>query len=259
MTINHIEAFNDFFGKSIRHEYTSGRNQQNDYNVHNNSPFDNKSLRCHFKKRDYPVQIAETIYQHDCSFHLTNMTAGDVAYLFRNNNYNYDVVEQVMKGLFELGQSFSFYTHMEPIKNIELENNFHKHGIQKAVIVPVVTKLTLSTILADKSANGKPTKKTAVSHLDFLVSDNNEIHPVLSLAIPYSVSKFTRISINLDSSKRTEQINHIPAILKNFEMLLIEHLDYVLTRFLKIKKTELANMTTEEKKNYLPVIEMAKI
>lgn len=257
--INHIEAFSDFFGKSIRPEYTTVRNERGDYHVMNNSPFDNKILRCHFKKCAFPVTVAETIYNHDCSFHLTNMSDGDVSYLFRDNNYNYDVVEQIINGLFKLGQDFSFYTEMSPIQNIKLENNFNKNGIQKAVFVPTVTKLALSTVLADKNASGKPTKKTAIVHLAFMISDDNEIHPVLNLAIPYSVSKFTRFSIHLHPSKRDEQIKHIPIILKEFENLLIGHLDFVLTKFLKIKKNELSKMTLKDKKNYLPVIEMARI
>lgn len=256
--IKHIEAFSDFFGKSIRPEYTTIRNERGDYHVMNNSPFDNKILRCHFKKCAFPVTIAETIYNNDCSFHLTNMSEGDVAYLFRDNNYNYDVAEQIINGLFKLGQDFSFYTEMSTIQNIKLENNFYKNGIQKAVFVPVVTKLTLSAVLADKNVAGKPTKKTAVVHLAFMVSDTNELHPVLNLAIPYSVSKFVRIPIHLHPSKRDEQIKNIPVILKDFEDLLIAHLDFVLTRFLKIKKNELSTMTLEEKKNYLPVIEMAR-
>jgi hypothetical protein len=257
--IKHIEAFNDFFGKSIRSEYSTVRNERGDYHVMNTSPFDNKIIRCHFKKFAYPVTIAETIYKNNCSFHLTNMSDVDVSYIFRDNDYNYDVVEKVINALFKLGQEFSFYTEMSPIQNIKLENNFNKNGIQKAVIVPTVTKLTLSSILADKSASGKPTKKTAIVHLAFMVSDDNQLHPVLELAIPYSVSKFTRFLIHLHPSKRDEQIKHIPVILKEFENLLITHLDFVLTKFLKIKKNELDTMTLEDKKNYLPVIEMSRI
>lgn len=255
----YIDAFHDFFGKAIHTEYTSISSVKVGCDIINKLELANKSISGRFEENNFPLKVAETQYYTSCTFTLSKLTDSNIDYLFRNNDYNYDLVTKIINDLFNIGQSFGFYTEMTPIKNFEIKDYFSKIISSRKTVAPTVTKLKLSTVLSDKSTNGKLTKKTAVLLLEFKLSEDNELHPVLCLSMPYSISNFTRIYIHLHPSKRTEQINQMPIIIQEFEELLIKQLDFVLNRTLKIKKEELKNLTLAEKRNYLTVIEMSKI
>lgn len=254
----YIDAFHNFFGKSVHAEYTTCTRSGDGYTITNQSPVENKSITGIFSKCSQSIKISETNYDTSCRFQLRNMSDAELEYLFRDNNYNYDLVKKMIDDLFEIGQNFKFFTEMTPIKNFELKDSYNKQITYRSESIQTATKITLSSIVANKNIQGKPTKKTSFFHLGFYLSEENEIHPILTLIISYSTTKYVRFDINLHPSKRDELISSISNMLNEFEGLLIKQLDFVLNKTLKIKKDELQTLTLEEKKNYLSVVDMVK-
>lgn len=254
----YTDAFHNFFGKAVHPEYTTCTRSRDSYVITNQTPIGCESITGIFFRQNEAIKVVETHYDTSCRFQLRHISDGDLGYLFRDNNYNYDVAKKLVYDLFEIGKKFKFFTEMTPIKDLEIKDNYNKETLYRYESIQTVTKITLSSIVAGKNQQGKATKKTAIFHLGFYLSEENELHPILLLTIPYSGTKFVRFSVNLHSSKRDELVSSIPAMLTEFEGLLMEQLEFVLNRTLKIKKDEIKKLTFEEKKNYLPVVEMVK-
>lgn len=255
----YTDAFHNFLGKTVKPEHTTCTHSGDSYVITNQAPVECQSITGVFFRQVQSIKVAETDYDTSCRFQLRHVSDSELEYLFQDNNYNYDLAKKLVDDLFKIGQKFKFFTEMTPIKNLKIKDNYNKEALSRYESIQTATKITLSSIVAGKNQQDKPTKKTAIFHLGFYLSEDNELHPVLTLSLSYSTTKYVRFDINLHPSKRDELIASIPAMLDEFEELLIEQLDFILNRTLKIKKNELTKLTLEEKKNYLPVVEMVKI
>lgn len=200
----------------------------------------------------------QEIYSNHCQ-----ITTRDVPYellkdIFEAQNYNYEVVEKVMNDCFEIGRSFSFFNTMQEIKNIKLHDSFDYSFGEPRITVKNVSKLNLASFLKSKN-DGKPLNKVASHRVEFFVSNDNEIHPILFLTIPYCSSSSFTIKIYLHPSQKESQLDSLELQINDFKTLLEDHLDFLLNKRIKLTKDEIAYLTLEEKLNYIPILEMNSI
>ena len=255
------KAFHHFLGKMINPDYTRIESGMADNLTHilRNDNFPNrKAISGVFIQHATLEKIGDTYYDTSCRFQFQNIPNDDLIKIFNNNNYNYSVIKEILMELFKIGKEFKFFTEITPIINYNISDSYDKGVYYTSESVRTLTKITLSSLIATKTPNGKEKKKTAFSHLGFKLSTDNRIHPVLNVFIPYTMNKAMSISINLHPSKKEEMINTVPSILNEFKILLTEHIDILLNKSLKLKKSDIIKLTLEEKMSYLPLIEMVK-
>jgi hypothetical protein len=177
--------------------------------------------------------------------------------IFNNQNYNYDLVDTIINELFTIGESFSFYKDMSPIQNINIENTLNLDQFGQST-PKNVTKITLASFLKDKRAGSQPIKRMARQSIKFKLFDDN-ICPIMELIIPYSNTDYFHSMIHLHPAMKDKQIDKIEELKANFTAQLEEQLEIVLNKKLKISKNDIKNMTLQEKRNYIPVLEMLTV
>lgn len=252
---NYVEIFDDFFGR--KPFATEGHIDKTETKTNYGYDIMSIFVSCNFHKVN--VNIISKPYSYTCNIAFKNLSINHVKELFDAKNYNYDLIDETIKELFKIGQSYNFYREMAPIKNNRLEDSFMSNGYPRGNISKNMTKLTLSGFLTDKYTDENPLKKVAKQHINFYLSENNEIHPVMTLFFPYSSTADYLCQFNLHPSARDAQIKHLNKIKQEFTAHLEDQLDTVLKRKLKFKKSDLLTMTTQDKLNYIPVVEMARI
>lgn len=255
------KAFHHFLGKMLNPAYTrieSGLTDNLTHILKNDNLPNRKAISCVFTHHATLEKVGETYYDTSCRFQFQNMPSDDITKIFNNNNYNYDLIQQILTKLLKIGQEFKFFTEMTPIINYNISDSYNKGVYYSSESVRSLTKITLTSLIAAKTPNGHEKKKIVVYHLGFKVSVNNRIEPVVSLSIPYTMNKLMMVSINLHPSKKEEMIKTIPSILNDFRILLTEHIDILLNKSLKLKKADILKLTLEEKMSYLPLVEMVK-
>jgi hypothetical protein len=252
---NYVEIFNDFFGQKpfSTEDHIDKTETKTIYGYDIMSLF----VSCRFHKVN--VNIMSKPYSCTCNISFKNLSKQPVKELFDAKNYNYDLIDKTINELFKIGKSYNFYKGMTPIKNNRLEDSFMRNGYPRGNSSKNLTKLTLSGFLTDKYTDDNPLKKISKQHLNFYLSENNEIFPIITLFFPYSSTADFICFINLHPSQRELQIKNLIQIKKDFTAELEEQLNTVLKRKLKLKKEDLITMTTQEKLNYIPVIEMTRI
>lgn len=259
---DYIIAFNDFFSNKIDgNKLMQTKNGGSFEAISVFEATNKKNNDSHINGTFYPRanKIDETGYNDTCELRLHNISNTLLKELFNNKNYNYSLIEDIINELFNIGKSFGFYKEMTPINNIRIEEQFDNRAYERRINTKNITKLTLASFLTDKFNDSNPKKKVAKVYMRFLVSDENELHPVLTLFLPYSVSYDFVVNLQLHPSKKNEQLIAFEDIKKNFKIKLEEQLNSVLKRNLKIKKEEIDDMTLQNKLNYIPVIEMNRI
>jgi hypothetical protein len=255
------KAFHHFLGKMLNPAYTRIESGMTDSLTHilKNDNFPNrKAISCIFTHHAKLDKIGETYYDTSCKFQFQNMPSDDLTMLFNNNNYNYNIVQQILMDLLKTGQEFKFFTKMVPVINFKISDSYNKGVYYSSESVRTLTKITLASMISAKTPNGHEKKKTVFYHLGFKLSVDNKIEPVLSITMPYTMNKAMTVSINLHPSKKEEMIKTIPLILNDFKLLLTEHIDTLLNKSLKLKKADILTLTLEEKMSYLPLVEMVK-
>lgn len=256
---NYIEAFNNLFGKRSFANEVGLTETKTDYS----HEIVNLFTVCRFYMVN--VNIMSKPYNYGCSIAFKNLTKPYIKELFDAQNYNYDLIEETINELFKIGKLFNFYREMAPVKNIRLDDSFREsesfrsNNISSSNISKNITKLTISGFLTDKYTDANPLKKISKQHINFYVSETNEIHPIMTLFFPYSSTADFICQFNLHPTERDSQIKKLAEIKRDFTAHLEVQLDTVLKRKLKFKKDDLLKMTTQEKLNYIPVVEMSKI
>lgn len=252
---NYIKIFDSFFDREPF--YTKG--DDNKIITKTNVSFDITTLFAIGSFQETNVNIISKPYNYTFNIYFKNLLKPHVKEFFDEKNYSYDLLDQTIQELFKIGEKYSFYREMTTISNNRVEDSFMQNGYPRKSSLKSLTKISLSGFLTDKYTNDKPLKKVAQQHVNFYLSENGEIHPIMTLFLPYSSSANFLCSINLHPSQRESQIKHLKQIKKEFTEHLIEHFDNLLKRKLKLKKEELSQMTIKEKLNYIPVIEMSRI
>lgn len=257
------KAFHHFMGKMINPVYTRIENSMAtaDNLIHlvkNDNLPDRKAISCVFTQHAKLEKVGETYYDTSCKFQLQNMRSEDIIKIFSNNTYNYELVQQVVMDLIKIGQEFKFFTTFTPVNDFKISDSYRQGFYYISESVKAATKISLSTAIATKTPNGHEKKKTLVYRLEFKLSEDNRLHPVLNLSLPYTMNKYMMVAINLHPSKKDEMINSIPSILNDFKALLTEHIDVLLNKSLKLKKADILKLTLDEKMSYLPLVEMVK-
>lgn len=177
--------------------------------------------------------------------------------IFNNETYNYDWVKLVINELFTIGQSFGFYKKMSTIKNIRIEESLGQNNCGMPVLKNI-SKLTLADFLTDKKAENQPINKMIRQSIKYKCIGDN-ICPIMELIVPYSNTGYFTVMIHLHPSMKDKQINKIEELKANFTVQLEEQLEIVLNKKLKISKNDIKNMTLQEKRNYIPVLEMLTV
>jgi len=251
------KSFNDLFKyKKLNLNWTYGVvNHQSAhlYGFHVNS---------WFTKSPDPIIINENAYNFTYNFHLKNLTNSEIKVFFDGQNYNYDLVNSLLYEFFNIGKSFNIYRDMTDVKNIPVENLLRKlkgrDPIYAFDYTKDVTKITLSSIFINKKQPDKPLKKMARYHLDFYLGEDSKIHPIMTLYMPYSDTNEFELKIDLHPATKNSQHNYIEKYKKDFKSALETKIDNTLKRRLKMKKDDLLKMTTEDKINYVQVLEMIR-
>lgn len=177
--------------------------------------------------------------------------------IFNNQNYNYDLVETIINELFTIGKSFSFYKDISTIKNVNIEGTLNLDQFGQST-PKNVTKLTLAPFLKDTRAGSQPIKRMARQSIKFKLFDDN-ICPIMELIMPYSNTDYFHAMIHLHPSMKDKQIEKIEELKESFRTQLEEQLEIVLNKKLKISKDDIKKMTLQEKRNYIPVLEMLTV
>lgn len=215
-----------------------------------------------FTKQITPTIINNKLYEFTYHFYLKHLTKEEVKVFFDGQNYNYDLVINTLTELFDIGKNFNIYRNMTPIKNLTIENLLKKnndpHPKFSFSSTKDINKLTLSSIFINKK-NDKQLKKMTRYHLGFYLGEASQIHPIMTVFIPYTNNAEFKFAINLHPAEKESQIRIIENIKEEFKKELEKKLENLLRRRLKFKKDDLLRMTTDDKINYVPVLEMMKV
>jgi len=252
---NYVEIFDNFFGTPSF--CINGKIDKTETITNYGCDIMSLFISCRFHRVN--VDIMSKSYDYSCNINFKNINKPEVKELFDTKNYNYDLIDETINELFKIGQLYNFYRAMTPIKNNRLEDAFISNGYPRGNSSKNLNKVTLSGFLTDKYTDENPLKKVSKQHLNFYLSEKNEIHPIMTLFFPYSSTADFLCFINLHPSQRDAQTKELTQIKKEFTAALEEQLNTVLKRKLKLKKEDLLTMTTQEKLNHIPVIEMLRI
>lgn len=254
------EAFNKLIAKKtpenriiyrqhgIQHEFVSV-----------NEPEDKSKFNYYINVSFYPSNDTSLeSYKTNCQIRTRDVPYALLKDIFEAQNYNYELVEKAMNDCFKIGKSFSFFNSMQDINNIKLQDSFDYSFDEPRITVKNVSKLNLASFLKPRN-DGKQLNKVASHRVEFFVGDDNEIHPILYLTIPYCSSSSFMIKIYLHPSKKESQLDNLELQINDFKKLLECHLDFLLNKRIKLAKNEISCLTLAEKLNYIPILEMHSI
>lgn len=190
---------------------------------------------------------------------FTNISDKEFNKIIDDQHYNHTLVEDIVKELFNIGKEFEFYQEMAPIKNIKVNEAFTNNYDERYVSSKNITKVKLATFLKEKGQSVKSLNKVIYYNLNFLITDDNELHPIMHLFVPYCSSYNFVTYINLHPSQKENQLKIFEELKKEVNIKLEQHLDGLLNRSLKMKKDEISGMTLKDKLSYIPVLEMNRI
>lgn len=198
-------------------------------------------------------------YTEICDIRLTNMPDRYFDEMIDSQNYNHPLVTEIIKEIFNIGKRFEFYQEISPIKNIKISEAFTNNGDERYVSLKNIAKVKLSTFLKEKGSSIKTLNKFIYYNIQFLINDDNEIHPIMYLFVPYCSSYNFMTTINLHHSQKENQLKMLEELKNEVTIKFEQHLDGLLNRSLKIKKDEIVNMSLNDKLSYITVLEMNKI
>lgn len=224
-----------------------------------NEPEDKSKFNYYINVSFYPdKKTSQESYDTHCQIRTRDVPYELLKDIFEAQNYNYELVEKAMVDCFKVGQSFSFFNSMQEIKNIKLHDSFDYGFDEPRITVKNVSKSNLASFLKPRN-DGKPLNKVASHRVEFFVSDDNEIHPILYLTIPYCSSSSFMVKIYLHPSQKESQLENLELQINDFKKLLEDHLDFLLNKRMKLTRDEISRLTLEEKLNYIPILEMNSI
>lgn len=217
------------------------------------------------KGKNFPESYVTAYFYHDpktykhtiLDIKCINIPKRIIKELFNNEDYNYDLVKNIIDELFEIGQSFGFYKNMSSIKNIRIEESISQYNFGMTELKNV-TKLTISDFLKDVRAGSQPIKKMLRQSIRYKCIDNN-ICPLIELMIPYSNTAYFHTVVHLHPSMKDIQMAKMDELKGYFKSQLEDQLDVVLKRKIKIHENDLRKMSLQEKLNYVPVLEMLTV
>lgn len=212
-----------------------------------------------FKFNKSNTKVADQLYQYECTIIGVDVDSVMLKDFFDVQNYNYKAIDDTVNALYEIGKYFGFYKEMTDFKYKKIEDLYTPYKKIFYLEQKHLTKISLSPMMTEKRSTDNLKKKFAKIHNNFYISENYEIHPIVSVWLPYSSSYDFLVKLNLHPSQEANQKEQLEKDKLRFSKTLEEHFESVLKRKLKIKKEEIAAMTLEEKLNYLIVIEMDAI
>jgi hypothetical protein len=177
--------------------------------------------------------------------------------IFNNENYNYDLVKIIINELFTIGQSFGFYKKMSTIKNIRVEESLSPKNFGMPVLKNV-SKLTMADFLKTQRSGPQPFNKMIKQSMYYKCIGDN-ICPVIEITIPYSNTAYFNHFINLHPLMKDMEITEIDELKEKFTAQLEQQLDIVLMKKIKLSEDDIKKMTLDEKKSYIPVLEMLTV
>jgi hypothetical protein len=205
------------------------------------------------------VKVHNIEYTDTCDIRFTNMPDRYFDEMIDAQNYNYLLVNEIIKEIFNIGKRFEFYQEISTIKNIKISEAFTNNGDERYTSLKNIAKVKLSTFLKEKGSSIKTLNKFIYYNIQFLINEDNELHPIMYLFVPYCASYNFMTTINLHPSQKENQLKVLEELKNEVTIKFEQHLDGLLNRSLKIKKDEIVNMSLNDKISYIPVLEMNKI
>jgi len=202
-------------------------------------------------------------YNFNSVISFANVNKKVIATVFKNNNYNYQLIHETIQSFYNLGKQYGLFEEISELKNIDIENTFkagYRENGKPYHITPSETNiadLTLSDFFktAANTTNGKLRKKRISIYYTFPIK-NNEVHPIAHIEIPVSMDRKHKILIDIHPENKELNEKNIQTSFNTFDQQLRERIDLILKKELKMDKNLLESLKLEEKLEYLKVAEM---
>lgn len=258
----YLKVFNNFLKEKSIENRTVAKKDTTTYqiiSIYDNPENSYLNYYINFSFSENSVKIHNSQYNDLAEVRFINVPKKVFNEIIDAQHYNHQLVDDIIKEVFEIGKKFGFYKTISPIKNIKVNEAFDISGDEWYLDVKTVAKLSLSTFMKEKGNSIKEFNKAIYYRLQFLINDSNEIHPIFYLYVPYCNSYNLEIHINLHPSQSENQLKIFENVKIEINKQLETHMDRLLNRVLKIKKEDIASMTLNDKLMYVTVLEMNKI
>lgn len=217
------------------------------------------TVACVFTKANPDKMIPNTEYEYICTmaFNYVNNTVIDA--VFRSKNYDYELVKRALKEVIDLSIEYGFIKEFT-IGDFSVEEQFKSTLINKTSSFRQAGSITFSNALVefDEFFGKMIYKRTLNVEVVFIVK-NNEIHPVLMIAFPFTAKKRYYMYLDIHTDNKHNHEAELLNIKQGCIEKMNEHVDILLMKKLKMNNTDLNKMNLDAKLDYLKVIEMGLI
>ena len=217
------------------------------------------SVACVFIKANPDKMIPNIKYEYICTMAFNYVTNAVIDEFFRSKNYDYELVNRALKEVTDLGIEYGFIKEFT-IGDFSVEEQFKSTLINKTSSFRPAGVITFSNALVEFDNDfGKMIYKRTLNVEVVFIVKNNEIHPVLMIAFPFTAKKKYYMYLDIHKDHKHNHEYELLNIQQSCIKKMNEHVDILLMENFKMNNSDLNKMNLEAKLDYLKVLEMGMI
>lgn len=209
-------------------------------------------------------------YASICIIGFRNIKPPMIAKLLEDNQYNYEIVEKAINQFFNLGEKYKLFKSLKPIKNLKIEetlSNVYRWDSEDQNTFYAYEK-TISNIQFSnfyKTENHKSTfrpKKLKGKNMTLyyrFVLRNGEIHPIAKMDYPVAPNVSIPIEFDIHPNAIEESNEKFAKYYNELDERLNKRVNQILKKELKLTTKDIAELSMDDKINYLIISEMSVI
>lgn len=187
-----LSAYKKMFDNTPFEKYLHPKDTYHEYRivgVDESVKMNTSTVACVFTKPNPDRMIPNTQYEYICTMAFNYVTNTVIDELFRSKNYDYELVNRVLKEVTDLCIEYGFIKEFT-IGDFSVEEQFKSTLINKKSSFRPAGSITFSNVMAEfDDFWGKMIyEKTLNVDVVFIIK-NNDIHPVLLIAFPFTAKK----------------------------------------------------------------------